>query len=134
MAQFVLDTSQLGVDVLGPIVYATASADLQGLTATATAEVTNVVGATANLGGLLASAIVPQEQTASSSTGYSYVQPNFLPVQQIEITIKTVVATAKTKMAGIKASAESRIDFSIIEDDAEILLLIQEKNALLHKR
>jgi hypothetical protein len=124
MAQFVLDTSQLGVDVLGPIVYATASADLQGLTATATAEVTNVVGATANLGGLLASAIVPQEQTASSSTGYSYVQPNFLPVQQIEITIKTVVATAKTKMAGIKASAESRIDFSIIEDDAEILLLI----------
>lgn len=124
MAQFVLNTSQLGVDVLGPIVYATASADLQGLSATATAEVTNVVGATANLGGLLASAIVPQEQTASSSTGYSYVQPNFLPVQQIEITIKTVVATAKTKMAGIKASAESRIDFSIIEDDAEISLLI----------
>ena len=77
MAQFVLDTSQLGVDVLGPIVYATASADLQGLTATATAEVTNVV-----------------------------------------------TATAKTKMAGIKASAESRIDFSIVEDDAEILLLI----------
>ena len=51
MAQFVLDTSQLDVDVLGPIVYATASADLQGLTATATAEVTNVVTATANLGG-----------------------------------------------------------------------------------
>jgi len=123
MAQFVLDTSQLGVDVLGPIVYATASADLQGLTATATAEVTNVVTATANLGGLLASATVPQEQTASSSTGYSFVQPNF-PVVEPEIIIKTVLATAKTKMAGVKASAESRIDFSIIEDDAEILLLI----------
>jgi hypothetical protein len=27
-------------------------------------------------------------------------------------------------MAGIKASAESRIDFSIIEDAAEVLLLI----------
>jgi hypothetical protein len=127
MAQFVLDTSQLGVDVLGPIVYATASADLQGLTATATAEVTNVVTATANLGGLLASATVPQEQTGSSSTGYSFVQPNFPVVEpepEIEIIIKTVLATAKTKMAGIKASAESRIDFSIIEDDAEILLLI----------
>ena len=127
MAQFVLDTSQLGVDVLGPIVYATASADLQGLTATATAEVTNVVTATANLGGLAATVVVPQEQTASSSTGYSFVQPNFPAVEpepQIEITIKTVVATAKTKMTGMKASAESRIDFSIIEDDAEILLLI----------
>ena len=125
MAQFVLDSSQLGVDVLGPIVYATASADLQGLTATATAQVDNVVTATANLGGLLASVVIPQEQTASSSTGYSFVQPNFPAVEpQIEITVKTVVATAKTKMAGIKASAESRIDFSIIEDDAEILLLI----------
>jgi len=123
MAQFVLDTSQLGVDVLGPIVYATASADLQGLTATATAEVTNVVIATANLGGLSASVVIAQEQTASSSTGYSFVQPNF-PVVEPEIIIKTVLATAKTKMAGIKASAESRIDFSIIEDDAEILLLI----------
>ena len=123
MAQFVLDTSQLGVDVLGPIVYATASADLQCLTATATAEVTNVVIATANLGGLSASVVIAQEQTASSSTGYSFVQPNF-PVVEPEIIIKTVLATAKTKMAGIKASAESRIDFSIIEDDAEILLLI----------
>lgn len=125
MAQFVLGTSQLGVDVLGPIVYATASADLQGLSATATAQVNNVVTATANLGGLSASAAIPQEQTASSSTGYSYIQPNFPVVeQQVEVTIKTVIATAKTKMAGIKASAESRIDFSIIEDDAEILLLI----------
>lgn len=126
MAQFVLGTSQIGVDVLGPIVYATsATADLQGLTATATAQVNNVVTATANLGGLSASATILQEQNASSSTGYSYVQPNFPALeQQIEITIKTVVATAKTNMAGIKASAESRIDFSIIEDDAEILLLI----------
>jgi hypothetical protein len=127
MAQFVLDTSQLDIDVLGPIVYATASADLQGLTATAIAKVTNVVTATANLGGLSASVVIPQEQTASSSTGYSFVQPNFLSVEpepEIEIIIKTVLATAKTKMAGIKASAESRIDFSIIEDDAEILLLI----------
>jgi hypothetical protein len=123
MAQFVLDTSELGVDVLGPIVYATASTDLQGLSATATAQVTNVVTATANLGGLSASATVPQEQTGSSSTGYSFVQPNFSVVEP-EMIIKTVLATAKTKMAGIKASAESRIDFSIIEDDAEILLLI----------
>jgi hypothetical protein len=126
MAQFVLDTSQLGVDVLGPIVYATsATADLSGLTATATAEVTNVVTATSNLGGLVATAVIPQEQTASSSTGYSFVQPNFPVVEpQIATTVKTVVVTAKAKMSGIKASAESRIDFSIIEDDAEILLLI----------
>ena len=98
---------------------------MQSLTATATAEVTNVVTATANLGGLAATVVIPQEQTASSSTGYSFVQPNFPAVEpQIEITIKTVVAKAKAQMAGIKASAESRIDFSIIEDDAEILLLI----------
>ena len=52
------------------------------------------------------------------------IEPTVKVPDETAVTVKTVVATAKTKMAGIKASAESRIDFSIIEDDAEILLLI----------
>jgi len=47
MAQFVLDTSQLDVDVLGPITFATASASLGSATATATAEIDNIVAANA---------------------------------------------------------------------------------------
>ena len=54
MAQFVLDSSELDVDVLGPITFATATANLGSSTASATAEITNVVSATASLGGLAA--------------------------------------------------------------------------------
>ena len=61
MAQFVLDTSQLDVDVLGPITFATASASLGFITGTATVQIDNIVAANAPLGAL----------TGNHSTGNS---------------------------------------------------------------
>ena len=48
MAQFILDTSQLDQDVLGPVVFSTGSAELGGLTSAATALVENVVTTSEN--------------------------------------------------------------------------------------
>jgi hypothetical protein len=67
MAQFVLDSSELDVDVLGPITFATATANLGSSTASATAEITNVVSATASLGGLAASVVIPSDEVTLGS-------------------------------------------------------------------
>ena len=80
MAQFVLDTSELDVDVLGPITFATASATLGSLSASATARIDNLVSASAPLGGLLAQAIISEPETSVvGSFGMpNFVQPNFV--------------------------------------------------------
>jgi hypothetical protein len=126
MAQFVLDTSQLNVDVLGPITFATASASLGSATATATAEIDNIVAANAPLGALVAQASIPQtgSQTAGSVGLPNYVQPNII-TPNIEIKqAKKIKAKAKTRLGAMKIQATSRIDFSVLNDDAELLLLI----------
>jgi hypothetical protein len=126
MAQFVLDTSQLNVDVLGPITFATASASLGSATATATAEIDNIVAANAPLGALVAQASIPQpgSQTAGSVGHPNYVQPNII-TPNIEIKqAKKIKAKAKTRLGAMKIQATSRIDFSVLNDDAELLLLI----------
>ncbi len=126
MAQFVLDSSQLDVDVLGPITFATATANLGSSTANATAEITNVVSATANLGGLSANAVIPSDEVILSPVGQpNYIQPNFPKIiEPVKITVSIKTATAKTKLGTLSSKSTSRIDFSILDDDAEVLLLV----------
>jgi hypothetical protein len=126
MAQFVLDTSQLDFDVLGPITFATASASLGSLTGTATAEIDNIVAANAPLGALIAQATIPQPtvQTAGSLGVPNYIQPNIItPEIQIKQP-KKIKGQAKTRLGAMKMQATSRIDFSVLNDDAELLLVI----------
>ena len=126
MAQFVLNSSELDVDVLGPITFATATANLGSSTASTTAEITNVVSASASLGGLTASATIPSNEIILSSSGQpNYIQPNFPQIIEPEvITVSIKTATAKTKLGTLSSKSESRIDFSILDDDAEVLLLV----------
>ena len=126
MAQFVLDTSQLDVDVLGPITFATANATLGSLSATATARIDNIVSATATLGGLSAQATIPQPETAGvGSFGMpNFVQPNFVaPTPEPKIA-NVIVAGASASLGVVRIQAVSQIDFSVLNDDAEVLLLI----------
>jgi hypothetical protein len=126
MAQFVLDTSQLDVDVLGPITFASASASLGSIAATATVEIDNIVGANAPLGALLAQANIPQAivQTSGSLGVPNYVQPN-ITIPEIQIKQpKKMKVQAKTRLGAMKIQATSRIDFSVLNDDAELLLVI----------
>jgi hypothetical protein len=124
MAQFVLDTSQLDVDVLGPITFATASASLGSVTGTATARIDNLVGANAPLGALIAQATIPQPtvQTAGSLGVPNYIQPNIITTQIKQP--KKIKGQAKTRLGAMKIQAISRIDFSVLNDDAEVLLMI----------
>jgi hypothetical protein len=126
MAQFVLDSSELDVDVLGPITFATATANLGSSTASATAEITNVVSASANLGGLVATATIPSDEVIPGSSGQpNYIQPNFPQIiEPVKITVSIKTATAKTKLGTLSSKSTSRIDFSILDDDAEVLLLV----------
>jgi hypothetical protein len=126
MAQFVLDSSELDVDVLGPITFATATANLGSSTASATAEITNVVSASANLGGLVAIATIPSDEVIPGSSGQpNYIQPNFPEIiEPVKITVSIKTATAKTKLGTLSSKSTSRIDFSILDDDAEVLLLV----------
>lgn len=124
MAQFVLDASQLDVDVLGPITFATASASLGSVTATATANIDNIVVANAPLGALIAQATIPQPviQTAGSLGTPNYIQPNIITTQIKQP--KKIKAQAKTRLGAMKIQSISRIDFSVLNDDAEVLLMI----------
>lgn len=126
MAQFVLDSSELDVDVLGPITFATATANLGSSTASATAEITNVVSASASLGGLAASATVPSNEIIVNQVGQpNYIQPNFpIIIEPVKVTVSIKTATAKTKLGTLSSKSTSRIDFSILDDDAEVLLLV----------
>lgn len=126
MAQFVLDTSQLDVDVLGPITFATANATLGSLSANATARIDNIVSATATLGGLSAQATIPQPETAViGSFGMpSFVQPNFVtPTPEPKIP-NVILAGGSSSLGVVRVQAISQIDFSVLNDDAEVLLLI----------
>ena len=126
MAQFILDTSELDTDVLGPITFATATASLGSSSASATAEITNVVSATANLGGLSANAIVASNEISSGSEYKpNYIQPKFPEIiESVKITVSIKTATAKTKLGKLSSKSISQIDFSILDDDAEVLLLV----------
>lgn len=148
MPGLILGTGELDVDLLGPV--ASGSSNFGSLSASATAEVENLVVASALLGEVTATAAAVRTTfaTATSSFGAlvaeantiptpptpelgsgqigspNYVQPNFPQVEipQVEPILATAMAQANFK--GIKANAISRIEFSILEDDNEVLLLI----------
>jgi hypothetical protein len=136
MAQFILDTSELDEDVLGPVVFATGSAELGGLAATATALVTNVVSASASLGSLTAIATQqsPQPQGGGGRSIFdtdrhlvNLRRPRPLPQPTVQITPEVTITIVKGRArtsSKMQAKAESKITFSILEDDAEILSLI----------
>jgi len=128
MAQFILDQSELDTDALGPITYAVASAQLGGMSASALDVVTNTVTATANLGSMVATAVIvsPNVNQSSNSGGPAYIHPTvYVPeIVKKQIVIKTNYGVAYTNLLSMKANATSRIDFSIMDDDSEVLLLI----------
>jgi hypothetical protein len=126
VAEFVLNSSQLDVDVLGPITFATAQANLGSSTANANAEITNLVSASAPLGGLSASVVISSGEVIQSQAGLpNYIQPNFPEIIEPEqITVSIKIATASTKLGKLSSQSISQIDFSILDDDAEVLLLV----------
>lgn len=148
-SQFVLDTGVLDTDLLGPVVIVEASATLGGLSWDANSLVTHNAVASANLGSLLATAraadtisasanadlgalvsnadTIPQTPSVAGTGGGvpNFIQPNFPPLPKPEvIEVSTVVASASSSLGLVNASAMATITFSILEDDAELLLLI----------
>ena len=112
-----------------------ASADLGGLDASATTKVAKSAIASADLGGLVATANsipTPPEPTPEPIPvgGRQYAAPRrkkIEPLPEVEIPViqpKRRYAVCSTSLNGMKAQATSTITFSILEDDAEVLLLV----------
>jgi hypothetical protein len=126
-AQFLLDEGVLDTDLLGPIIIVSASADLGGISSSGSSLVTHLVTMQAELGGLSANANTQPDTPGGDEGGIShgFVQPSFpqvIPPQEIKIS--TIYAGAVAGLGAVSASAMSEISFSIMEDDAEVLLLI----------
>jgi len=122
----------------------TANSDLGGLQAEATSALAVSISGEATLGSLSASATstIPTPPTPEpakyGSNGYArprkkkkevqtYFEPEIPVIKKTEPArpvIKTLTAKADTLAGIFDASAESQIDFSILEDEAELLLLI----------
>jgi hypothetical protein len=126
-AQFILDTSILDTDLLGPIIIVSAEADLGGISSSGSSLVTHLVTMSAELGGISANANTQPDTPGGDEggTSHGFVQPYFrLSFRALEIEISTIYAGAVAGLGAVSASAMSEISFSIIEDDAEVLLLI----------
>jgi|Laugrespbdmm15dd_1035085.scaffolds.fasta_scaffold18622_1 hypothetical protein len=120
------------------ILPATASANLGGLVSSAITAVAQNAVATANLGGLVATADAtdtsppPEPTPAPSGGGRQYaaprrkkIEPVLEPVVEIPvIQPKRRYAVASTILGGATCTATSSITFSILDDDAEVLLLV----------
>jgi len=115
--------------------FAVASADLGGLDANASATVTEFAIASADLGGLVATAnatVIPPTPTPEPipSGGRQYAAPRrkkIEPLPEVEIPViqpKRRYAVASTTLNGMQAQAVGTITFSILDDDAEVLLLV----------
>ena len=114
---------------------ATASADLGALDASATTKVAKTAIASADLGGLVATADAtdtPPEPTPEPipSGGRQYAAPRrkkIEPLPEVKIPViqpKRRYAVCSTSLGGMNAQAEAMITFSILDDDAEVLLLV----------
>jgi hypothetical protein len=126
-AQFLLDEGVLDTDLLGPIIIVSASADLGGISSSGSSLVTHLVTMQAELGGLSANANTQPDTSGGDEGGIShgFVQPSFpqvIPPQEIKIS--KIYAGAVAGLGAVNAIAMSEISFSIMEDDAEVLLLI----------
>ena len=124
------------------VLSATASANLGGLVASAITAVAQDAIATANLGGLVATATASDapapptppapEPTPSggrrvySTTPRKKIQP-VVELPKVEIPIiqpKRRYAVASATLGATTCTATSSITFSILDDDAEVLLLV----------
>ena len=126
-AQFLLDEGVLDTDLLGPVIIVSANADLGGISSSGSSLVTHLVTMGAELGGLSANANTAPDTPSGDEGGttHGFVQPYFPPViPPQEIKISTIYAGAVAGLGAVNASAISEISFSIMEDDAEVLLLI----------
>ena len=126
-AQFLLDEGILDTDLLGPVIIVSANADLGGISSSGSSLVTHLVTMGAELGGLSANANTAPDTPGGDEGGttHGFVQPYFPPViPPQEIKISTIYAGAVAGLGAVNASAMSEISFSIMEDDAEVLLLI----------
>ena len=120
---------------------ATATATLGQLTGSVQATPVVEITATANLGSLIATAQTsqppPPEPQHYGSNGYVPIKKKQkkerpTPVIVVEITempelpplIKSHFASGLTDLFGLSAQAGNRIDFSILADEAEILMLL----------
>jgi hypothetical protein len=126
-AQFLLDEGVLDTDLLGPIIIVSASADLGGISSSGSSLITHLVTMQAELGGLSANANTQPDTPGGDEGGIShgFVQPSFpqvIPPQEIKIS--KIYAGAVAGLGAVNAIAMSEISFSIMEDDAEVLLLI----------
>jgi len=118
--------------VINPV---TATATLGGLAASATATVTFIAVATATLGSLTAVAtatITPQpspEPTGGGGRQYAAprrrkpVEPVVEPVEPT-VEPKRISGVASVGLGSLTARARTSITFSILEDEAELLLML----------
>ena len=119
--------------VINPV---TATATLGGLAASATATVTFVAVATATLGSLTAVATAtitpqPSPEPTPSGGGRQYAAPRRRKpkepvVEPVEPTVepKRVSGVASVGLGSLTARAQTSITFSILEDEAELLLML----------
>jgi len=113
-----------------------ASANLGGLVASAITAVRQDAVLTAALGGLTASATAvvtppePEPEPTPSGGRQFYAPPRrkkIEPLPEVEIPViqpKRRYATASTSLNGVNAKAVGAITFSILDDDAEVLLMV----------
>lgn len=147
-SQFVLDEGILGTDLLGPVVIVSALAEFGGGSSSANTLVTHLATMSAPLGSLSANAraadnidavadaqlgnldavanTIPVTPTIAGGGGMpNFVQPNFpQPETKQEVQVSTIIADAVANLGMVKSTAVAEIAFSILEDDAEVLLLI----------
>ncbi len=134
-------TTATGIATLGGLVAtattktaksAIAVANFGGLIASATTKTSKIAIATSDLGGLVATATrtaPPPEPTPSGGRRVYSTSPRkkIEPLPQVEIPViqpKRRYAVASTILGGASCTATSSITFSILDDDAEILLLV----------
>jgi hypothetical protein len=145
IAEVIVTTEATGEAQLGGLVAtatatvvlpATASAELGGLVASAVTAVEQNAVATANLGGLVATVdSIPTppapEPTPAPSGGrrvYSTTpRKKIEPLPPVEIPViepKRRYAVTTTSLGGMMSQASAEIVFSILDDEAELLLMI----------
>lgn len=111
------------------------TADLGALNASATTKVAKSAIATADLGGLVATADAtdtPPQPTPEPTPvgGRQYAAPRrkkIEPLPVVEIPVirpKKRYAVCSASLGGINSQAQATITFSILDDDAEVLLMI----------
>ena len=115
---------------------ATLSADLGGVVASAITAVEQNAVASADLGGLVATANsipTPPEPTPEPTPvgGRQYAAPRRKKIEPEPVSVEIPViqpkrryAVSLTSLGGMKSQATSTITFSILDDDAEVLLLV----------